>query len=139
MYLVKDEMFISKERTKFFDFIIPVIPAITASNSREKFSEILADLGCEEDFEGSFLQKISIYIDDLRLVTNICNEYVLYKNNLTGEESANKLKLSNEKLFAMIVYKNVFPKDFSELQVGSGFIHRFFKRKISLGKNSYMI
>ncbi len=132
MYLVKDEMFISKERTKFFDFIIPVIPAITASNSREKFSEILADLGCEEDFEGSFLQKISIYIDDLRLVTNICNEYVLYKNNLTGEESANKLKLSNEKLFAMIVYKNVFPKDFSELQVGSGFIHRFFQEKDKL-------
>ncbi|NLQ58970.1 hypothetical protein D3827_03915 [Streptococcus mutans] len=132
MYLVKDEMFISKERTKFFDFIIPIIPAITASNSREKFSEILADLGCEEDFEGSFLQKISIYIDDLRLVTNICNEYVLYKNNLTGEESANKLKLSNEKLFAMIVYKNVFPKDFSELQVGSGFIHRFFQEKDKL-------
>lgn len=135
MYLVKDEMFISKERTKFFDFIIPIIPAITSSNSREKFSEILADLGCEEDFRGSFLQKISIYIDDLRLANNICNEYVLYKNNLTGKESENKLKLSNEKLFAMIVYKNIFPKDFSELQVGSGFIYRLFQEKDNLKKD----
>ncbi len=132
MYLVKDEMFISKERTKFFDFIIPIIPAVTSSNSREKFSEILADLGCKEDFKGSFLQKISIYIDDMRLASNICNEYILYKNNLTGENSENKLKLSNEKLFAMIVYKNIFPKDFSELQVGSGFIHRLFQEKDKL-------
>ncbi|CAM2736671.1 YobI family P-loop NTPase [Streptococcus mutans] len=134
MYLVKDEMFISKERTKFFDFIIPIIPAVTSSNSREKFSEILADLGCKEDFKGSFLQKISIYIDDMRLASNICNEYILYKNNLTGENSENKLKLSNEKLFAMIVYKNIFPKDFSELQVGSGFIHRLFQEKDNLKK-----
>ncbi|AXQ79623.1 hypothetical protein DDV21_011405 [Streptococcus chenjunshii] len=134
MYLVKDDMFISKERTKFFDFIIPIIPTITSSNSREKFSEILADLGCEKDFKGSFLQKISIYIDDLRLVTNICNEYVLYKNNLTGEEVKNKLKLSNEKLFAMVVYKNIFPKDFSELQGNSGFIYKLFQEKDNFKK-----
>ncbi|WP_057491096.1 YobI family P-loop NTPase [Streptococcus orisasini] len=132
MYLVKDEMFISKERTKFFDFIIPIIPAVTSSNSRERFSEILSDLECGDDLKGSFLQKISIYIDDLRLASNICNEYVLYKNNLTGENSENKLKLSNEKLFAMIVYKNIFPKDFSELQVDSGFIYRLFQEKDNL-------
>ena len=138
MYLVKDEMFISKERTKFFDFIIPIIPAVTSSNSRERFSEILSDLECGDDLKGSFLQKISIYIDDLRLASNICNEYVLYKNNLTGENSENKLKLSNEKLFAMIVYKNIFPKDFSELQVGSGFIYRLFQEKNNL-KNKNLV
>ena len=32
LYAIKDDMFQDKERTKFFDFIIPVIPVINSSN-----------------------------------------------------------------------------------------------------------
>ena len=39
-YLLKDDIFISKERTKFFDFIIPVIPVIDSSNSYDEFLKI---------------------------------------------------------------------------------------------------
>lgn len=35
VYAIKDDMFIHEERTKFFDFIIPVIPFINSTNSGE--------------------------------------------------------------------------------------------------------
>ncbi|MFR2452271.1 hypothetical protein [Faecalibacillus intestinalis] len=37
--LLKDDTFISKDRTKFFDFIIPVIPVVDSSNSYNKLKE----------------------------------------------------------------------------------------------------
>ena len=37
LYLIKDDIFVSKDRTKFFDFIIPIIPVVDSSNSYDKF------------------------------------------------------------------------------------------------------
>ena len=38
VYALKDEMFVDGNRTKFFDFIIPVIPVINSSNSYEIYA-----------------------------------------------------------------------------------------------------
>ncbi|HFU4420671.1 TPA: hypothetical protein ACGO9Q_002350, partial [Streptococcus suis] len=109
--------FTSQDRTKFFDFIIPIIPVITSSNSGEKLGEILTNLGEAHSVSKTMLKQVAIYIDDMRLAYNICNEFVLYKNNLFSqkENDNNKLNLSSDKIFAIIVYKNIFPKDFSLL------------------------
>ncbi|HFU3963858.1 TPA: DNA-binding protein [Streptococcus suis] len=130
IYLIKDDMFISQDRTKFFDFIIPIIPVITSSNSGEKLGEILTNLGEANSVSKSLLKQVAIYIDDMRLAYNICNEFVLYKNNLFSqkENDNNKLNLSSDKIFAIIVYKNIFPKDFSLLQKDSGFVHQLFSK-----------
>lgn len=130
IYLIKDDMFISQDRTKFFDFIIPIIPVITSSNSGEKLGEILTNLGEVHSVSKTLLKQVAIYIDDMRLAYNICNEFVLYKNNLFSqkENDNNKLNLSSDKIFAIIVYKNIFPKDFSLLQKDSGFVHQLFSK-----------
>src|SRR5690606_30541975 len=39
IYAVRDDMFTDKERTKFFDFIIPIIPVVNSSNSSQKLLE----------------------------------------------------------------------------------------------------
>ena len=36
-YLLKDDIFVTKERTKFFDFIIPIVPVLDGSNSYDQF------------------------------------------------------------------------------------------------------
>lgn len=143
IYLVKDDMFISQDRTKFFDFIIPIIPVVTSSNSGEKLGEILTNLGESNSVSKALLKQVAIYIDDMRLAYNICNEFVLYKNNLFSQEENdnNKLNLSVDKIFAIIVYKNIFPKDFSLLQKDSGFLHQLYSRvddlkQASLAKKS---
>jgi len=122
-YLLRDDIFTSKDRTKFFDFIIPIVPVIHGANSYDKFIEFFKDGGILDSFDSSFLQEISMYIDDMRLLKNIYNEYRFYHDRIQLTE------LSCNKLLAMIAYKNLFPRDFSELQLGKGYVFCLFRNK----------
>lgn len=74
-------------------------------------------------FYEHFLQEISLYIDDMRILKNIYNEFLIYYKRIsTTEQDPNKL-------LAMIIYKNIFPRDFSELQLNQGFVHALFNKK----------
>lgn len=119
IYAIKDDMFKKEgERTKFFDFIIPVVPYISSTNS----GEILRDrLRFDEkknkskiyNISGRFISMISPYISDMRDLACICNEFNVFKNTLKGNQ---ELDLNDEKMFALIVFKNLYPKDFAELE-----------------------
>jgi hypothetical protein len=112
IYAVRDDMFKEdNERTKFFDFIIPVIPVINPSNSSQK----LLDKKEKWKFNISenLIDSLSMFIDDMRLLHNITNEYYLYHQKL------NKT-LTQDKLLAIIVYKNLFPNDFTDLSHSKG-------------------
>ena len=41
----------------------------------------------------------------------------------------NKIELSPNKMMGIIVYKNIFPRDFSELQLNKGFVWTLFSKK----------
>lgn len=121
IYAVRDEIFSDKERTKFFDFIIPVIPTINFANS----SAILITHNKNNQFglSDSFIEDISFVVDDMRLLNNICNEFSIYNRQLNPnnfirlEHNQNKF---SEKLFAIITYKNLFPNDFALLSASKG-------------------
>lgn len=125
-YLLRDDIYISKDRTKFFDFIIPVIPVIDSSNSYDKIIELLKENNYY-NLNEKFLYKISLYIDDMRLLKNICNEFKIYYKKLSGDK--NDIKINSNKIFSIIVYKNLFPKDFSDLQLNQGFVYNLFSQK----------
>lgn len=122
-YLLRDDIFVSKDRTKFFDYIIPVVPVIDGSNSYDQFISQLKRGGMLERFNESFLQGLSLYIDDMRLLKNICNEFVVYYNRL------NTTELDCNKMLAIIAYKNLFPRDFANLQLNQGFVYTIFENK----------
>ncbi|NMA84690.1 MAG: hypothetical protein GX962_12620 [Epulopiscium sp.] len=161
IYAIRDDLFTSegepnlKEseeylRTKFFDFIIPVIPVVDYSNSRnflvpkvmsiiKGYSEnIDNELKDNEESIGKdvsinnglkkFLWDISLYIDDLRIIYNICNEFEVYLKRQSHIKTIDKIK----KLFALVVYKNIYPKDFSALQHNHGMLYNVFN---SIKKN----
>lgn len=119
-YLIRDDIFISKDRTKFFDFIMPVVPVIDSSNSYDQFISHFKNGGVFEKFDQHFLQGISLYVDDMRILKNIYNEFMVYYNRIgTTEQDYNKL-------LAVIVYKNIFPRDFSDTQTNIGFVSTLF-------------
>ena len=122
-YLLRDDIFISKDRTKFFDFIIPIVPIVDSSNSYEQFLKHLKEGDLLDGFEQSFLQSLSLYVDDMRILLNICNEFVVYILRL------NTTDLDWNKMMAMVTYKNLFPRDFSDLQLGKGFVNKIFDQK----------
>lgn len=126
IYLLRDDIFISKDRTKFFDYIIPVIPVVDSSNSYDQFISHFDGGGILNLFDERFLQGISLYIDDMRILKNIYNEFQVYYNKL------NTTELDCNKMLAIIAYKNIFPRDFSELQINQGMVFTIFNGKESI-------
>ena len=124
-YLLRDDIFVSKDRTKFFDYIIPVVPVVDSSNSYDQFISHFKKGGLFEKFDESFLQGLSLYIDDMRLLKNIYNEFVIYFNRL------NITELDCNKMLSIIAYKNLFPRDFADLQLNQGFVYTIFDSKDS--------
>jgi len=118
--MIKDGVFKSKNRTKFFDYIIPIVPVVDSKNSENKILEQLQHFKNPPDKK--FVYKISLYIDDMRLLKNIVNEYLIYENVVAMKE----LELDSNKLFALIVLKNIFPNEFDLLQEDEGYILNIF-------------
>lgn len=123
IYAIKDEMFIADSRTKFFDFIIPVVPYVSYENSGEELLKIIKKYGLENELSEDFILDISLYISDMRILKNTVNEYIVYKKTL-GKNPPNY-----EKLFAILLYKNTCSQDFAKLQKNDGEVFKCFKDK----------
>lgn len=121
LYALKDDIFTTaEERTKFFDYIVPVIPFVNASNSGDLFRRKIANLHIPNtEVRSSFITDISAFVNDMRVLTNVVNEFELYCNLLDK-------KLKKEKLLAMILYKNLYPTDFSLLHQNKGVVYETF-------------
>lgn len=120
IYAVRDDMFRDKDRTKFFDFIVPVIPVINSSNSNDMLRDVI--IKNKYHISESLVDDISYFIDDMRLLYNIVNEYYIYHERLDK-------KLPQDKLLAMIVYKNIHPNDFVKLSEDKGELFKVIKNK----------
>ncbi|RHA99012.1 YobI family P-loop NTPase [Holdemanella biformis] len=127
-YLVRGDLLDAKDNTKFFDFEIPVIPVMNNSNSFNKIKDFIVESGLEPKMNVNFLRRACLYIDDLRLLKNIFNDFLIYINRL---DPANNLKsnlnLDYNKLFAMMIYKNTYPKDFTDLHFNEGYVYKLFQ------------
>lgn len=121
LYALKDDIFANaEERTKFFDYIVPVIPFVNVSNSGDLFRRRIVELNIPEaEVRSSFITDISAFVNDMRVLTNVVNEFDLYRNLLDP-------KLNKEKLLAMILYKNLYPTDFSLLHQNKGVVYETF-------------
>jgi len=129
LFLIRDDLFTTKDRTKFFDVIIPVVPVMDGSNSYAMLIRLFGQL--EEDARpgDEFLRGVSLYIDDMRLLRNIFNEYAVYYCNY---KESNEIELNVDKLLAMVIYKNLFPADYSMLHRGKGYVYTLFYNKPQL-------
>lgn len=126
IYAVKDDIFKDEERTKFFDYIITVIPVINPSNSKDKLKSALEAKGCGNEISDEDLSEMAFFIQDMRILTNIVNEYKQYRDKLC---TTNGAQLNKTKLLAMIVYKNYYPQDFALLHRRQGKIYECINKK----------
>ncbi len=126
LYALRDDMFANTDRTKFFEFIIPVIPIINASNAIDMVLKQGKRLALEDRLDPQFLREVSRYLNDLRLIRNIFNEYTIYVANL---ETDGDNSLDPNKLLAVLIYKNTYPRDFESLHRGEGRLASIFDRK----------
>lgn len=125
IYALKDDLFTNNDsnhdiynRTKFFDFIIPTIKVAHSSNAESLLLNILSNEFISEEkpngLTKDFIEDIALFINDMRILINICNEYKIYK------EALNNNSITFNRLFAFIVYKNIHPGDYSKLLNNEG-------------------
>lgn len=145
IYALRDEVFRDSSRTKFFDFIIPVIPVISNQNS----GDVLVNLRKKnkesvlKEIDENFLEDIGLYVYDMRLLKNSVNEFKIYDQKINIEdyktndqadatESRDKTSRDRNKIFALVLYKNLYPKDFADLICNEGELYEVFKEKKQL-------
>lgn len=134
IYVLRDDVFKYKEKTKFFDFILPIVPVVDGSNSYNKIKNIFALTSISKNksdtldkyIKDDFLRKTSVYIDDMRVIYNIYNEFIVYLEQIKNEFS----NIDHTKMLAMIVYKNLFPTDFSKSQANMGYLSYLMTSKV---------
>ena len=120
VYALRDDMFRNRQRTKFFDFIVPIIPYVDGKNAADKLYEALQDGGIDD----RLCEVLSFHVREMRMVYNIVNEYHVYdalKNN-EAEYNANEL-------LAIVAYKNCYPKDFAALLDHQGLLYDVMTKK----------
>lgn len=127
IYLVRDEILTGHERTKFFDFIIPVVPILNGDDEAVEYiknhylRQHCFDCGDERPYlRESYLQEIKPYLNDLRLIKNCFNELDIYKELNPRQEHG---EYGDEKIFSLILYKNKYPKDFQNMQRKKGVLY----------------
>lgn len=131
IYAVKDDYFKNtEERTKFFDYILPIIPTVSDSSSNEviwRRLELMNDsFGKKLNIRKEYINDISKYLSDRRAIDNLLNEFYVMRKKFE------KIKLNDEKLFSMIAYKNKFPQRYVLLQEKTGSLSKYIDNKEDL-------
>lgn len=134
VYALRDDIFhTSQERTKFFDYIIPVLPHTSVANSASQFvKEFGTIVGHKNDecaLHKSFLNDVAPFIGDLRTIKAIVSDF-----KITSKRLNRKLKKDN--LLAIIIYKNLCPKDFELIYEGKGAVHDTFAKESEFKKKN---
>lgn len=114
VYALRDDMFSDKQRIKFFDFIVPIIPYVDGNNAVDK---LLVELK-EKGVNNYLCKLLSYHIGEMRMVYNIANEFQIYY-----ELKSQEADFDINKLLAIVAYKNCYPKDFSNLLQHKGLLY----------------
>lgn len=120
IYAIRDDIFEDNERSKFFDYIIPVIPIVNPTTAYDIVIKEYSSIA--DELDNKFLLNTCLYFSDMRLLKNILNEYEVYFDQLKI------LDIDKNKLFAMVVYKNYHPNEFAKLNSNSGEIYDIFHK-----------
>ena len=125
IYAVRDDMFANEtQRAKFFEFILPVIPVINPNTTADTIREInkeISETDSTLSLSDQFIKDIAYFVSDMRVLKNAFNDYIIMSNKLS-DNSEKQFSLKHENLFALVLYKNLYPYDYSRLLKGEGLI-----------------
>lgn len=123
-------------RTKFFDLVIPVVPFITHRSARDLMSGLLEE--SKLPVSRALVDLAARHVADMRLITNIRNEFVVFREKLLGDDGMPGL--SEDQLFAMILYKNVHLSDFELIRTGRSCLDALYRdSRVLVSENMRML
>ncbi|MFT8329941.1 P-loop NTPase fold protein [Bifidobacterium psychraerophilum] len=111
-------------RTKFFDIIIPVVPFISHSTASSLIITLLNSTGLR--VSPWIMDVAGRYVTDMRLLKNICNEYIIFHDRLNAGDGVD-MDYDDDQIFAMMLYKNTCLKQFELLKTGKSDLDNLYK------------
>ncbi|MER6971109.1 hypothetical protein ABT304_08655 [Nocardioides sp. NPDC000445] len=113
-------------RTKFFDLVIPVVPFITPRSSRDLLKGLLKKTSAPNVSE-TLVSLVARRLPDMRLLKNICNEYEVFADRLLPTQAdGTPSPLEPDKLFAMVVFKNIRLEEFEKVARGTSVLDQIY-------------
>lgn len=108
-------------RTKFFDMVVPVVPFITHRNARDLMTDDMNGTGVSQ----GLIDLAAQHVADMRLIRNMRNEYDVFASKLLSSPAAKRLSgLDADRLFSLVLYKNVHMADFEKIRFGDSQLDR---------------
>ena len=128
IYAIRDDVFTRDLRTKCFDYIVAVVPVVDHYNVTDYLIKQYKSKGLFKTVETPVLEQLLSRVAGLRELKNIVNEYTLFQKSLKTHLSSDDENYE-QKLLAVIVYKNLFPQDFGRAYLKQGLFYAIFKNK----------
>ncbi len=131
IYVINDEILGCLQQTKFFDYIMPVVPVLNGGSAEiilrrniEKIRDIapqneLMRSACEKllsDDRDSLVHKVAPYLQDFRTQYSILNEFSLLFHIYVSKNPHQHDEADAEQVFAFAIYKTMWPKDYSRIR-----------------------
>ena len=123
IYEMREDIFSAENKSKFFDVVIPIVPFVSYENSGEEMLKIIENSEYNGRFSDQFILDICLYVKDIRILKNTFNEFCVYVKELGSSLP------SYEKLFTILLYKNLFPNDYMLLQESKGIMYKYITKK----------
>lgn len=125
IYAVRDDIFNSPEaRTKFFDFIVPVVPVMDSQNASDHFSKKFNDDDLKVPGFEQCVARIAVFITDMRLLNSVANEFRLYRKVVNNGEDIIRL-------LSLIAYKNLCSRDYHQIDEKKGILYGVMSAYVS--------
>lgn len=124
LYIIRESIFKTEnEKNKFFDLIIPIVPFISTKNAQSKMLKLfaheissIAKGKLRNQFE-NVIKTAALCIDEMRTIKSIYNDYLIYLKVIEKNDK-NTIYVPKDELLAIVIYKNLFPLDFEEINSG---------------------
>lgn len=123
----------AENKSKFFDYVLPIFPLHSFQNSKNKWYKALncCDFISKNNKELSLypskklIHNLGNYIFDNREILTIVSELDIFAQKLPMDMFKNSNAI--DKLLATIVYKNIYPNDFEDITIGKSKIDYLMK------------
>ena len=128
IYAIRDDVFTRELRTKCFDYIVAVVPVVDHYNVTDYLIKEYKKNGLFKTVDATVLEQLLKKVSGLRELKNIVNEYTLFEKILKIHMSED-LDNYEQKLLAVMVYKNLYPQDFARAYKKEGLFYSIFQNK----------
>ncbi|MBR3817145.1 MAG: hypothetical protein IKJ27_10535 [Clostridia bacterium] len=140
VYVINDRLFDIENSTKFFDYILPILPSVNKFNSEKILRLSLEGVGIY-NINHEFITKVSEVLYDYRKINSVINEYQLFRDIKFNKNFSNNyyMDIDDCEILAFVIYKTLCPQDYFNLRSGeSELLNSLISNSCDIKKEKYL-